>query len=189
MTVTNYVVPHHGFGTPRRLTVDTVNPEMFLQLLSLAESSHLPVTLSGHSSTGFRVHHGEDIVGVIPASQAADYSELDWIIDAGLTPQATAEIALREDAAEETIPAFEVLLPEPGLCVPLNIPPAQRWGMLSGQRALHITEFAVPASSLPTHPAHLLVRLTNNRHFFRRSIEVHLDDELVATIPRERAPG
>ncbi|WP_198531369.1 hypothetical protein [Corynebacterium sp. HMSC074A09] len=188
MTVTNYVVPHHGFGTPRRLTVDTVNPEMFLQLLSLAESSHLPVTLSGHSSTGFRVHHGEDIVGVIPASQAADYSELDWIIDAGLTPQATAEIALREDAAEETIPAFEVLLPEPGLCVPLNIPPAQRWGMLSGQRALHITEFAVPASSLPTHPAHLLVRLTNNRHFFRRSIEVHLDDELVATIPRERAP-
>lgn len=188
MTVTNYVVPHHGFGTPRRLTVDTVNPEMFLQLLSLAESSHLPVTLSGHSSTGFRVHHGEDIVGVIPASQAADYSELDWIIDAGLTPQATAEIALREDAAEETIPAFEVLLPEPGLCVPLNIPPAQRWGMLSGQRALHITEFAVPTSSLPTHPAHLLVRLTNNRHFFRRSIEVHLDDELVATIPRERAP-
>ncbi|WP_146003879.1 hypothetical protein [Corynebacterium aurimucosum] len=188
MTVTNYVVPHHGFGTPRRLTVDTVNPEMFLQLLSLAESSHLPVTLSGHSSTGFRVHHGEDIVGVIPASQAADYTELDWIIDAGLNPQATAEIALREDAAEETIPAFEVLLPEPGLCVPLNIPPAQRWGMLSGQRALRITEFAVPSSSLPTHPAHLLVRLTNNRHFFRRSIEVHLDDELVATIPRERAP-
>lgn len=188
MTVTNYVVPHHGFGTPRRLTVDTVNPEMFLQLLSLTESSHLPVTLSGHSSTGFRVHHGEDIVGEIPASQTADYTELDWIIDAGLNPQATAEIALREDAAEETIPAFEVLLPEPGLCVPLNIPPAQRWGMLSGQRALRITEFAVPSSSLPTHPAHLLVRLTNNRHFFRRSIEVHLDDELVATIPRERAP-
>ncbi|PMC68461.1 hypothetical protein CJ201_10985 [Corynebacterium aurimucosum] len=127
-------------------------------------------------------------MGVIPASQAADYTELDWIIDAGLNPQATAEIALREDAAEETIPAFEVLLPEPGLCVPLNIPPAQRWGMLSGQRALRITEFAVPSSSLPTHPAHLLVRLTNNRHFFRRSIEVHLDDELVATIPRERAP-
>lgn len=188
MTVTNYVVPHHGFGTPRRLTVNTVNPEIFLQLLSLAESSHLPVTLSGHSSTGFRVQHDEDIVGVIPASQAADYTELDWIIGAGLNPQATAEITLREDTAEETIPAFDVLLPEPGLCVPLNIPPAQRWGMLSGQRALHITEFAVPSSSLPTHPAHLLVRLTNNRHFFRRSIEVHLDDELVATIPRERAP-
>lgn len=55
MTVTNYVVPHRGFGEPRRLTVDTVNPEMFLKLLSLAEDSHLPVTLCGHSSSGFRV--------------------------------------------------------------------------------------------------------------------------------------
>lgn len=128
MTVTNYVVPHRGFGEPRRLTVDAVNPEMFLQLLTAAEDNHLPVTLSGDSRSGFRVRHGEDIVGVIPASQSAGYAELDSIIDAGLTPQATAEIALREDAAEESIPVFEVLLPEPGLCVPLNIPPSPALG-------------------------------------------------------------
>lgn len=187
MTVTNYVVPHRGFGEPRRLTVDAVNPEMFLQLFSSAENSHLPVTLCGHSSSGFRVRHGGDIVGVIPASQSAAYAELDSIIGAGLTPQATAEIALREDAAEESIPVFEVLLPEPGLCVPLNIPPAQRWGMLNGDRALHITDFSATTHSLPKHPAHLLVRLSNRRHFFRRAIEVHLDDELVATIPRDQA--
>ncbi|MGV0367557.1 hypothetical protein ACUY29_02075 [Corynebacterium aurimucosum] len=187
MTVTNYVVPHRGFGEPRRLTVDAVNPEMFLQLFSSAENSHLPVTLCGHSSSGFRVRHGGDIVGVIPASQSAAYAELDSIIGAGLTPQATAEIALREDAAEESIPVFEVLLPEPGLCVPFNIPPAQRWGMLNGDRALHITDFSATTHSLPKHPAHLLVRLSNRRHFFRRAIEVHLDDELVATIPRDQA--
>ncbi len=187
MTVTNYVVPHRGFGEPRRLTVDAVNPEMFLQLFSSAENSHLPVTLCGHSSSGFRVRHGGEIVGVIPASQSAAYAELDSIIGAGLTPQATAEIALREDAAEESIPVFEVLLPEPGLCVPFNIPPAQRWGMLNGDRALHITDFSATTHSLPKHPAHLLVRLSNRRHFFRRAIEVHLDDELVATIPRDQA--
>ena len=112
MTVTNYVVPHSGFGEPRRLTVDAVNPEMFLQLLSLADNNHLNVTLCGHSSSGFRVRYEDDIVGVIPASQSADYTELDWIISAGLTPQATAEISLREDAVEETVPVFEVLLPE-----------------------------------------------------------------------------
>ncbi|MCG7260325.1 hypothetical protein MHJ96_03230 [Corynebacterium aurimucosum] len=187
MTVTNYVVPHSGFGEPRRLTVDAVNPEMFLQLLSLAENNRLPVSLCGHSSSGFRVRYEDDIVGVIPASQSADYTELDWIIDAGLTPQATAEISLHEDAVEETIPAFEVLLPEPGLCVPINVPPAQRWGMLDGDRALRITDFSAPTRSLPKRPAHLLVRLTNSRHFFRRAIEVRLDDKLIATVPRDRA--
>ncbi|OHO64843.1 hypothetical protein [Corynebacterium sp. HMSC036D02] len=187
MTVTNYVVPHSGFGEPRRLTVDAVTPEMFLQLLSLAEANHLPVTLCGHSRSGFRVRHNEDIVGVIPASQSTDYAELDSIIGAGLTPQATAEIVLREDAAEETIPAFEVLLPEPGLCVPHNIPPAGRWGMLNGDRALRITDFSATPRSLPKHPSQLLVRLSNTRHFFRRTIEIHLDDELVATIPRDQA--
>lgn len=187
MTVTNYVVPHCGFGEPRRLTVGTVNPEVFLQLLSSAEDNLLPVTLCGHSKSGFRVRYEEDIVGIIPASQSADYAELDPIIDAGLTPQATAEILLREDAETDGIPSFEVLLPEPGLCVPQNVPPAQRWGLLSGDHSLHITEFASSSHSLPEHPAQLLVRLSNSRRFFRRAIEIHVDDELVATIPHNQA--
>lgn len=188
MTVTNYVVPHCGFGEPRRLTVGTVNPEVFLQLLSSAEDNLLAVTLCGHSKSGFRVRYEEDIVGIIPASQSADYAELDPIIGAGLTPQATAEILLHEDTEQDGIPSFEVLLPEPGLCVPQNVPPAQRWGLLSGDHSLHITELASSSHSLPEHPAHLLVRLSNNRHFFRRAIEIHVDDELVGTIPRNQAP-
>ena len=187
MTVTNYVVPHRGFGQTRRLAVDAVSPETFLQLMSVTEDDLLPITLCGHSSSGFRVRHEGDIVGVIPASQSAGYTELDSIISAGLTPQATAEIALREDAAGETTPVFEVLLPEPGLCVPLNIPPAQRWGMLNGDRALCITEFSSTARSLPKHSAQLLVHLKNTRNFFRRAVEVRLDDELIATIPRDQA--
>ncbi|MGY0887877.1 hypothetical protein ACW675_11125 [Corynebacterium aurimucosum] len=188
MTVTNYVIPHSGFGISRRLAVNAVDPETFLQLLSLAEADRLGITLCGHSKSGFRVRYREDIVGIIPAAQSADYAELDSIIDAGLTPQATAEITLREDTAEETIPEFEVLLPEPGLCVPHNIPPAQRWGMLKGERALHITEFSTTTRTLPEHPAHLLVCLSNSRRLFRRAIEVRLDDELIATIPRDQAP-
>ncbi|WP_412099629.1 hypothetical protein [Corynebacterium aurimucosum] len=187
MTVTNYVIPHSGFGISRRLMVNAVDPETFLQLLSLAENDRLDVTLCGHSKSGFRVRYGEDIVGIIPPAQSAEYTELDSIIGAGLTPQATAEIVLREDTAEETIPEFVVLLPEPGLCVPHNIPPAQRWGMLNGDRALHITEFSTTTCALPKHPAQLLVRLSNSRRLFRRAIEVHLDDELLATIPRDQA--
>lgn len=59
--------------------------------------------------------------------------------------------------------------------------------MLNGDRALRITDFSATTQSLPKHPAHLLVRLSNRRHFFRRAIEVHLDDELVATIPCDQA--
>ena len=188
MTVTNYVVPHAGFGDPRHLTVDNVNPDLFLELLAEAGDSHeVTVTLCGHSSSGFRVRHDDTVVGVVSAAQSADYGELDWVMLAGLSPQVTAMVSLCQDCEDDTTPVVEVLLPEPGLCVPSNNPPADRWHLLEGDTPLRITDFEISDDALSNHSAHLLVRVENKRGLFQHHIQVFADTTLIATIPYEEA--
>ncbi|MCQ9676668.1 hypothetical protein [Corynebacterium sp. BF-R-2] len=188
MTVTNYVVPHAGFGDPRHLTVDNVNPDLFLELLAEAGDSHeVTVTLCGHSSSGFRVRHDDTVVGVVSAAQSADYGELDWVMLAGLSPQVTARVSLCLDCEDDTTPVVEVLLPEPGLCVPSNNPPADRWHLLEGDTPLRITDFEISDDALSNHSAHLLVRVENKRGLFQHHIQVFADTTLIATIPYEEA--
>lgn len=188
MMVTNYVVPHEGFGDPRRLSVNNVDPDLFLSLLEEeGDNQQLTVTLCGHSSSGFRVRHEDTVVGMISAEQSEEYSELDWMMSSGLSPQVTATVGLSTDGNDDTTPIFEVLLPEPGLCVPSNIPPPERWGLLEGNSALHVTDFDAAHEALPDHSAHLLVRVDNKRGFAHRHIELSLDNVLIATIPRGEA--
>lgn len=188
MMVTNYVVPHEGFGDPRRLSVSNVDPDLFLSLLEEeGNNQQLTVTLCGHSSSGFRVRHEDTVVGMISAEQSQEYSELDWVMSSGLSPQVTATVGLSTDGNDDTTPIFEVLLPEPGLCVPSNIPPPERWGLLEGDTALHVTDFDAAHEALPDHSAHLLVRVDNKRGFAHRHIELSLDNVLIATIPRGEA--
>ncbi|WP_295804113.1 hypothetical protein [uncultured Corynebacterium sp.] len=188
MTVTNYVVPHEGFGDPRRLSVNNVDPDLFLSLLDEEDDNQqLTVTLCGHSSSGFRVRHEDTVVGMISAEQSKEYSELDWVMSSGLSPQVTATVGLSQDGDDETTPVFEVLLPEPGLCVPGNNPPAERWGLLEGDTALHITDFDAAHEALPDQSAHLLIRVDNKRGLVHRHIELSLDNVLIATIPRGEA--
>ena len=183
MTVTNYVVPHEGFGDPRRLSVNNVDPDLFIELLAEAgDSQQVTVTLCGHSSSGFRVRHNDTVVGTISVAQSADYSELDWIMSSGLSPQVTATVSLCQDCEDDTTPVFEVLLPEPGLCVPGNNPPAERWGLLEGDTPLHVTDFDTPDHALPNQSAHLLVRVENKHGMFRRYIQLFVDTTLIATI-------
>ncbi|QPS60140.1 hypothetical protein [Corynebacterium minutissimum] len=188
MTVTNYVVPHEGFGDPRRLNVNNVDPDLFLSLLDEEGDDHqLTVTLCGHSSSGFRVRHEDTVVGMISAEQSEEYSELDWVMSSGLSPQVTATVCLNTDSDDDTTPVFEVLLPEPGLCVPSNNPPAERWGLLEGDTALHVTDFDATHEALPGQSAHLLIRVDNKRGLAHRHIELSLDNVLIATIPRGEA--
>ena len=191
MTNTNFVVPHHGFGDPCRLSVHNINPEVFLSMFEEADTSHLiPVTLCGHSSSGFRVRHDDTVVGTISVDQSHPYSELDWIIAAGLRPQVMASISMCRNCADDgddTVPYFDVLLPPPGLCVPSNNPPEQRWGLLDGDAALRTTDFTIPAKELPDHADHVLVTLKNRWHLFLRSVQVFVDNALVATIPHNKA--
>lgn len=188
MTVTNYVVPYEGFGDPRRLSVNNVDPDLFLSLLDEEGDSHqLTVTLCGHSSSGFRVRHEDTVVGMISAEQSQEYSELDWVMSSGLSPQVTATVGLNTDSDDDTTPVFEVLLPEPGFCVPSNNPPAERWGLLEDDTALHITDFDAAHEALPDQSAHLLIRVDNKRGLVHRHIELSLDNVLIATIPRGEA--
>lgn len=188
MMVTNYVVPHEGFGDPRRLSVSNVDPDLFLSLLEEeGDNQQLTVTLCGHSSSGFRVRHEDTVVGMISAEQSEEYSELDWMMSSGLSPQVTATVGLSTDGNDDTTPIFEVLLPEPGLCVPSNIPPAERWGLLEGNSALHVTDFDAAHEALPDHSAHLLVRVDNKRGLAHRHIELSLDNVHIASIPRGEA--
>lgn len=188
MTVTNYVVPHEGFGDPRRLSVNNVDPDLFLSLLDEEGDDHqLTVTLCGHSSSGFRVRHEDTVVGMISAEQSEEYSELDWVMSSGLSTQVTATVGLNTDSDDDTTPVFEVLLPEPGLCVPSNNPPAERWGLLEGDTALHVTDFDATHEALPDQSAHLLIRVDNKRGLVHRHIELSLDNVLIATIPRGEA--
>ena len=73
------------------------------------------------------------------------------------------------------------------MCVPSNNPPEQRWGLLDGDAALHTTDFTIPAKELPDHADHVLVTLKNRRHLFLRSVQVFVDNALVATIPHSKA--
>lgn len=188
MTVTNYVVPHEDFGDPRRLSVNNVDPDLFLSLLDEEDDNQqLTVTLCGHSSSGFRVRHEDTVVGMISAEQSKEYSELDWVMSSGLSPQVTATVGLNTDSDDDTTPVFEVLLPEPGLCVPSNNPPAERWGLLESDTALHVTDFDATHEALPDQSAHLLIRVDNKRGFAHRHIELSLDNVLIATIPRGEA--
>ncbi|QRP97583.1 hypothetical protein I6J72_10510 [Corynebacterium sp. FDAARGOS 1242] len=188
MMVTNYLVPHEGFGDPRRLSVSNVDPDLFLSLLEEeGDNQQLTVTLCGHSSSGFRVRHEDTVVGMISAEQSEEYSELDWMMSSGLSPQITATVGLSTDGNDDTTPIFEVLLPEPGLCVPSNIPPPERWGLLEGNSALHVTDFDAAHEALPDHSAHLLVRVDNKSGLVHRHIELSLDNVHIASIPRGEA--
>ena len=188
MMVTNYLVPHEGFGDPRRLSVSNVDPDLFLSLLEEeGDNQQLTVTLCGHSSSGFRVRHEDTVVGMISAEQSEEYSELDWMMSSGLSPQVTATVGLSTDGNDDTTPIFEVLLPEPGLCVPSNIPPPERWGLLEGNSALHVTDFDAAHEALPDHSAHLLVRVDNKSGLVHRHIELSLDNVHIASIPRGEA--
>ncbi|HAT1294502.1 hypothetical protein ACL1EU_10510 [Corynebacterium striatum] len=125
MKSTNYMVPDHGFGNVNNIPIQEVNPDFLVDLMEKTgtDQPEIKVNLSGSSKEGFRVRYQDTTIGHLEKSDVSAYTELDWIIDAGLHPHVTARIAMVEMDGEQW-PSFDVQLPAPGLCVPANNPPS-----------------------------------------------------------------
>lgn len=134
--MTKFVVPHQGLGTVRALPARPKEP-------LLIDASLLPTTLHPNHG-GFDVVAEGAVLAHVTAADAAEYPELSWLLEQGLTPEVTARV---------TDGQVELLLPRPGLCLPANQPPAQPWVFL-GAGGPHEVELIAAAEQ--TEPKHLL---------------------------------
>lgn len=182
------MVPNHGFGDVNRIPIQEVSPDFLVELMeeSGSEQPAVEVNLTGSSAEGFRVRYEDTTIGYLEREEAAAYTELDWIIDAGLRPLVTAHVTMVEFDGEEW-PSFDVELPAPGLCVPVNNPPAERWAMLPGTTAAAITQFQSKMDVFPESAEHFLVTLHARRFFGRRSVNVAVDGVQIASLSRDDA--
>ena len=182
------MVPNHGFGDVNRIPIQEVSPDFLVELMeeSGSEQPAVEVNLTGSSAKGFRVRYEDTTIGYLEREQAAAYTELDWIIDAGLRPLVTARVTMVEFDGEEW-PSFDVELPAPGLCVPVNNPPAERWAMLPGTTSATITQFQSKMDVFPESAEHFLVTLHARRFFGRRSVNVAVDGVQIASLSRDDA--
>ena len=182
------MVPNHGFGDVNQIPIQEVSPDFLVELMeeSGSEQPAVEVNLTGSSAEGFRVRYEDTTIGYLEREEAAAYTELDWIIDAGLRPLVTAHVTMVEFDGEEW-PSFDVELPAPGLCVPVNNPPAERWAMLPGTTAAAITQFQSKMDVFPESAEHFLVTLHARRFFGRRSVNVAVDGVQIASLSRDDA--
>lgn len=182
------MVPNHGFGDVNQIPIQEVSPNFLVELMeeSGSEQPAVEVNLTGSSAEGFRVRYEDTTIGYLEREEAAAYTELDWIIDAGLRPLVTARVTMVEFDGEEW-PSFDVELPAPGLCVPVNNPPAERWAMLPGTTAAAITQFQSKMDVFPESAEHFLVTLHARRFFGRRSVNVAVDGVQIASLSHDDA--
>lgn len=188
MKSTNYMVPDHGFGNVNNIPIQEVNPDFLVDLMEKAgtDQPEIKVNLSGSAKEGFRVRYQDTTIGHLEKSDVSAYTELDWIIDAGLHPYVTARIAMVEMDGEQW-PSFDVQLPAPGLCVPANNPPAERWALLPGSTPATITNFQPKMDVRPEGAEHFLVMLHARRFLGRRAVAVLVDGVQIASLDREDA--
>ncbi|MEX3507463.1 hypothetical protein VVR85_08545 [Corynebacterium sp. LK2590] len=181
-----YAVPFRGFGTTRKLPVQGVSPEVFTDLLSSRSDRLVDCTLSARAAgTGFDVLVDDLVIGQLAPEFANAYSELAWVLEAGLSPLVTAEVRLTDDW-----PEFSLLLPRPGLCVPVNNPPATPWAMLPGSdcgEGLVLRDFESGLPHLPEGDQHVLVTLTAERHLTRYRVHAIIDDHVVGEFSGSQA--
>ncbi len=193
MSSTSYVVPHVGFRAAANLRVHGIDPEVFSLLLDSESTTApgqplgsrlLPVTL-GRSTpgAGLVVYRDSRKIGVVAAAAAAEYPELTWILEAGLSPEVTARLSIDS----EGYPGCEILLPPPGLCVPANDPPDVRWAMVEGTTATEVHSIPTALPSYPTKPLHFLVVLRARNVLGYRSVSAYVDGTFIGTLGREDA--
>lgn len=186
MKSTNYMVPDHGFGNVNNIPIQEVTPDFLVDLMEKTgtDQPEIKVNLSGSSKEGFRVRYQDTTIGHLEKSDVSAYTELDWIIDAGLHPLVTARITMVEMDGEQW-PSFDVQLPAPGLCVPANNPPAERWALLPGSTPATITNFQPKMDVFPEEAAHFLVTLHARRFLSHRAVAVLVDGVQIASLGRE----
>ena len=102
MSHTPYVVPDHGFGAARTLPINGIDAEVFANLLGSADVRTISVILgtpsaSADDTVGLTVRHDGVQIGTIDAHDSAEYTELDWILGAGLSPEVSARLTLDDN--------------------------------------------------------------------------------------------
>lgn len=147
-----YVIPPYGLGATREVPVRDLDSGALSWYLKAADrdaapgggrraarsaspdtSIDLDVTLSRGENTpggGYDVLLEDVVIGTIGGTEAKEYKELGMLIDAGLTPQATAHASRGPGGAA----SVALRLPRPGLVVPDNEPPTQPWVLLDSGR-------------------------------------------------------
>ena len=188
MSHTPYVVPDHGFGTARTLPINGIDADVFAGLLGSADVRTVSVILgtpaaSAADSVGLPIRHAGGQSGTIDAQDCAEYTELDWILGAGLSPEVSARLTLDDNGW----PLASVVLPAPGLCVPANNPPAVRWAMLDGGVGIPVQGIPPSLASYPREPQHFLVTLRARRFLGRRSVSAYVDGVFIGTLRRDDA--
>ncbi|MGV3073365.1 hypothetical protein ACEE90_13190 [Corynebacterium phoceense] len=188
MSHTPYVVPDHGFGAARTLPINGIDADVFAGLLGSADVRTVSVILgtpaaSANDSVGLTVRHDGVQIGTIDAQDSAEYTELDWILGAGLSPEVSARLTLDDNGW----PLASVVLPAPGLCVPANNPPAVRWAMLDGGVGIPVQGIPTSLASYPREPQHFLVTLRARRFLGRRSVSAYVDGVFIGTLRRDDA--
>lgn len=126
-----YVIPDHGLGQIRSLSVERVDTAAVATHLrtSSSDAADFAVTLrreNRESREVFGVWFREDRIGELAAADAEAYPALNTIADAGYRPLATARAA--RDASGTITLALR--LPAPELVLPANTPPAEPWQFL-----------------------------------------------------------
>lgn len=186
MSFSTYVVPDHGFDAAAYLPVDGIAPDTFAQLM---EKAHRGVARENVTVGRYEVDGGLSVrmdghrIGIIEPADAQKYTELQWIMDAGLAPSLTMQLQLDEDG----MPAAHIILPPPGLCVPANNPPDVRWAMVEGTTPIIINSMPLSLSNYPQKSLHFLATLKAKRYLGHYSVSVFVDDTYVGSIPRESA--
>lgn len=186
MSSSTYVVPDHGFGAAANLPVHNIEPDTFAELMTKSKDGVAKVNVTvghheGDNALAVRMdgHH----IGLVPAADAQKYTELQWIMDAGLAPSLTMQLQLDKD----DMPVAHIILPPPGLCVPANNPPAVRWAMVEGTTPIVVNSMPLALPNFPQTPLHFLATLKSKRYLGHCSVSVYVEDTYVGSIPREAA--
>lgn len=186
MSFSTYVVPDHGFDAAAHLPIDGIAPDTFAKLMEKAHRgvARENVTVGRYEVDGaLSVRLDGHRIGIIEAADAQKYTELQWIMDAGLAPSLTMQLQLDEDS----MPAAHIILPPPGLCVPANNPPDVRWAMVEGTTPIIINSMPLSLANYPQKSLHFLATLKAKRYLGHYSVSVFVDDTYVGSIPRESA--
>ncbi|OIR44825.1 hypothetical protein [Corynebacterium sp. NML130628] len=181
---TTYVVPDHGLGAVRNIPVQDAAQDHIIELLDAADTDVADLAtllIPRAESSGFDIHFQDAVLGSMSASDAREYAELSWIVEASMIPQVTVRATRLADGSLQTV----LRLPRPGLCIPTNQPPTDPWVFLDDARTYDV-------SLLPdAHEArevsmldrkHYLLTLSAAEDAAEDTVQVAIGDRAVGTL-------
>ncbi|WP_311475759.1 hypothetical protein [uncultured Corynebacterium sp.] len=181
---TTYVVPDHGLGAVRNIPVHEAEQEHIIHLLDSADmdvADLAALLIPRAEGGGFDIHFQDSVLGSMSASDAREYAELSWIVEASMIPQVTVRATRLADGSLQTV----LRLPRPGLCIPTNQPPTEPWVFLDDTRTYDVSflpdaQEAQEVSVLDRK--HYLLTLSATEDAAEDTVQVAIGDRAVGTL-------